>query len=144
MRRTRAFTLVEVLTALVVIGVLAAIAIPTWRTHLLRVRRADARDSLVALQAAQDRYFGRHARYASGAQLSAPDGLGLAATSKQGLYSIVLDTSADELAYTATARPIARAGQDADDRCAVFSIDHVGQMRAVDSAGADRSQDCWK
>jgi type IV pilus assembly protein PilE len=134
----------EVLTALVVIAVLAAIAIPVWRNHLLRVRRAEARDALIELQVAQDRYFGRHARYATAAQLAAPDGLALKATSAQGLYSISLDTSADGLGFVATAKTVARAGQEADSRCAAFSIDHVGQMRAVDSSGTDRSADCWR
>jgi type IV pilus assembly protein PilE len=141
----RGFTLTEVLTALVVIAVLAAVAIPTWRTHLLRVRRAEARDALTALQAAQDRWFGRHARYATAIQLTpgAPDGLGLAATTAHGLYSISLETTADGLGYVATARAIADAGQESDDRCAVFTIDHVAQMSAADSSGADRSADCW-
>jgi type IV pilus assembly protein PilE len=141
----RGFTVTEVLTALVVIAVLAAIAVPTWRTHLLRVRRAEARDALMALQAAQDRWFGQHARYATGAQLTAraPDGLGLPATTAHGLYAITLDTSADGLGYLATARAVPAAGQDADDRCATFTIDHVAQMSATDSSGTDRSADCW-
>jgi type IV pilus assembly protein PilE len=141
----RGFTAIEILTALVVIAVLAAIAIPMWRTHLLRVRRADARDALTRLQAAQDRYFGRHARYASAAQLtaSAPDGLALSATSAHELYTITLDTTSDGLGFLATARAIPRAGQDGDERCAVFTIDHVGQMSATDASGKDRSADCW-
>ena len=144
-RGTRGFTVTEVLTALVVIAVLAAIAIPTWRTHLLRVRRAEARDALTALQAAQDRFFGRHARYATGAQLGErdPAGLGLAATSAHGLYAITLETMADGLGYRATARAVSRAGQDGDDRCTTFTIDHVGQMGAADASGTDRSADCW-
>jgi len=143
--RRRGFTAIEILTALVVIGVLAAISIPMWRTHLLRVRRAEARDALTSLQAAQDRYFGSHARYANAAQLAArePDGLGLAASSAHGLYAITLETSADGLGFLATARALPRAGQDGDERCAVFTIDHVGQMSAADASGTDRSADCW-
>jgi type IV pilus assembly protein PilE len=144
-RSSRGFTVTEILTALVVIAVLAAIAIPMWHTHLLRVRRAEARDALTSLQAAQDRYFGRNARYATAAQMTAPapGGLGLTAMTAQGLYAITLDTSADGLGFLATARAVARAGQEGDDRCAVFTIDHVGQMSAQDAAGADRSADCW-
>jgi len=144
-RSIRGFTVAEVLTALVVITVLAAIAIPMWRTHLLRVRRAEARDALTSLQAAQDRWFGRHARYASAAELTAraPGGLELATTTIHGLYAITLETAADGLGYLATARAVASAGQDSDDRCAVFTIDHVGLMSATDSSGADRSADCW-
>jgi type IV pilus assembly protein PilE len=144
MPRSRGFTLMEILIALVVIAILAAIAIPVWHNHLLRVRRAEARDALIELQAAQDRYFGRHARYATAAQLATPEGLALKATSAQGLYSIILDTSADGLGFLATARPVTRSGQEADTRCAEFSIDHVGQMHALDSNGTDRSADCWR
>lgn len=140
----RGFTLLEILTVLVVIAVIAAIAIPVWRTHLLRVRRADARTALLNIQAAQDRFFGRNARYATGAQLTTNDGLGLKATTTEGLYTITLDTTADGLGFRATARPVASAGQESDDRCAEFSIDHVGAMRALDAAGVDRSQDCWR
>jgi type IV pilus assembly protein PilE len=141
----RGFTITEVLTALVVIAVLSAIAIPMWHTHLLRVRRAEARDALLALQAAQDRYFGRHARYATAAQLTlrSPDGLDLAATTPHGLYALTLATAPDGLGYVATARALENAGQAADERCATFSIDQVAQLSALDSAGTDRSADCW-
>ena len=44
----RGFTLAEILTALVVVAVLTAIAIPMWRAHLVRVHRAEARDAFVA------------------------------------------------------------------------------------------------
>jgi prepilin-type N-terminal cleavage/methylation domain-containing protein len=67
----RGFTVAEILTALVVVAVLTAIAIPMWRAHVLRVHRAEARDALIALQSAQDGYFGRNARYATAAQLTA-------------------------------------------------------------------------
>lgn len=142
MRSPRGFTLPEILTALVVVAVLTAIAIPMWRAHVLRVNRAEARDMLIALQAAQDRHFGRHARYATRLDTGA-DGLGLAAMTARGHYQITLATNSDGLGYLATARAAARDGQDSDSRCVELSIDHVGQMRAVDSAGKDQSADCW-
>ena len=62
------FTLTELLTAVVVLAVIAAIALPMWRTHQLRLRRDDAAAALRAVQAAQDEYFGKHARYADEAR----------------------------------------------------------------------------
>jgi type IV pilus assembly protein PilE len=145
-RSDSGFTLLEVLTAIVVVGVLAAIAIPSWRTHLLRARRGDATAALIELQRAQDAFFGRRARYADSTRLTAPvpDGLGLAAVSAGGFYRIEMATSADGLNYNATARVVATAGQSDDTRCVALSIDHVGQRRAVDSEGNDRTPDCWK
>ncbi len=140
------FTLVEILTALVVVAVLAAIALPMWRNHQLRVQRADAVASLIAVQTQQDSYFGRNARYADGAQIATPSpgGLGLANRSKQGFYTIEVRSNADGLGYLATARAAPAQGQTEDGRCAEFTLDHNGRRRALDSAGNDRSADCWR
>jgi type IV pilus assembly protein PilE len=145
-RSQTGFTLSEVLTAMVVIAVLAAIAVPMWRTHLLRARRGDAGGALIAVQSAQDQFFGRHARYADGAQLTAkpPSGLGLKETSEHGFYRLDVRTSEDGLSYIARARVLPQAGQADDARCVELSIDHVGQRRAVDAEGVDRSGDCWR
>lgn len=145
-RRVRGFTLAEVLTAIVVVIVLGAIAIPTWRNHLLRVRRAEAISALVAVQTAQDKFFGRNARYAGAAALTSPPpaGLGLKPTSEHGHFQIELSTSADALRYTAGARSQPQSGKAEDTRCAQMSIDHLGTRRATDVAGGDRSGECWR
>lgn len=142
----RGFTLVEVITVLVALAVLAAIAIPLWRNHLLRVRRADAMVTLNAIQAEQDRFFGRDARYADAGALARkpPEGLGLGPKSAQGYYDIELSTDADGLAYRAIARAVPRTGQSEDLRCVVMSIDQSGIRRAEDAGGMDRSADCWR
>lgn len=142
----RGFTLSEVLTAIVVVVIVTAIAIPMWRNHQLRVRRSDAIAMLTVLQAEQDRYFGQHARYADAAALvrQPPDGLGLKSRTANGFYDIELRTPDDNLAYSAIARPIAREGDADDTRCVQFSIDHLGIRRAVDFTGRDRTGDCWR
>jgi type IV pilus assembly protein PilE len=144
LRRARGFTLVEVITALVVVAVLMAVAVPMWRVHLLRVRRADAITALIAVQNAEDKYFGRNARYAAGAQFTTaePEGLGLRSRSDHGYYDLEVQSS-DGLAFTGTARANDESGQSADTRCAQLSIDQNGIRRAVDSTGKDRSADCW-
>jgi type IV pilus assembly protein PilE len=144
--RTRGFTVAEILTVLIVIAVLVALAVPMWRSHQLRVQRADGRSALIAAQTAQDRFFGTHARYASGAEVAAPApaGAGLATASANGFYRIEISTSADGLAYVATARASGKRGQADDSRCVEMSLDEVGRRRAIDSAGADRSADCWR
>src|SRR6187401_2868756 len=72
---TGKFTVKEALTAIVVLVVIAAVALPMWRTHQLKIRREDAANALRAVQVAQDDFFALHARYANEAQLrlAAPD-----------------------------------------------------------------------
>jgi prepilin-type N-terminal cleavage/methylation domain-containing protein len=142
---SQGFTLIEIVTTLVVATVLGAIAVVMWRSHALRERRDDGVRALLAVQTAQDAYFGEHARYASAPQLSAPlpTGPGLHPKSRLGYYAITVRNSADNLGYSATARAIPRAGETEDLRCVELRIDQNGRRSAVDSKGEDRSADCW-
>ncbi|HEX6397595.1 MAG TPA: type IV pilin protein [Steroidobacteraceae bacterium] len=135
---TRGITLAELLTVLVVMAVLAAVAVPMWRVHMLRVRREDGIAALIAVQAAQDRYFGRNARYATLEQL------GLEAQSGRGFYDLELRDSDDGLSYLARIRATHASGQDDDSRCVEFTLDQNNRRRAVDRAGNDTSADCWR
>jgi Tfp pilus assembly protein PilE len=133
------------MTALVAVTVLAAIITVSWRSEALRERRGDAVQALLALQAAEDQYFGQHARYASESQLTVapPAGLGINTKSRLGHYAITVRNSADNLGYWATARAIPRDGGTADPRCVEMRIDQNGRRFALDSKGEDRSADCW-
>jgi Tfp pilus assembly protein PilE len=140
------FTLSEILTAIVVLVVIGAIAVPMWQTHELRVRRQDAIDALRAVQTAQDNYFGKHARYADESQLrlSSPQALTEKATSPRGYYRITVSKSADDLSYSAAAHTLPLMGETVDARCVELRIDQNGRRFAVDDAGEDRSADCWR
>jgi type IV pilus assembly protein PilE len=139
-------TITETLTALVVAAVIAAIAVPMWRTHQLRVRRQEAMDALRAVQSAQDEYFGKHARYANETELraSAPRALSSNGMSARGYYRLTLHKSNDQLTYSAVARVVPLEGETADTRCVELRIDQNGRRFAADAEGADRSADCWR
>jgi Tfp pilus assembly protein PilE len=144
-RRLSGFTVTEMLTALVGVVVLAAVAIPLWRVHELRQRRDDGINALLAVQAAQDRFFGQHARYAKGAELADPPprGLGVAAQSRHAFYTVTVRESEDGLGYTAIARARPLEGENPDTRCVELRIDQNGRRFAVDAEAVDRSADCW-
>jgi type IV pilus assembly protein PilE len=72
----RGFTLVELLVCVVVAGLLATIALPSWRGLVMRTYRSDAAAALYALAAAQERFRLVHGRYAALAAPAPPVGLG--------------------------------------------------------------------
>jgi type IV pilus assembly protein PilE len=138
----RGMTLLELLVVLVVVGVLGSLALPAYRGHLLRTHRVEATGTLLALAAAQEKFYLQHDRYATHAELSSapPDGLGIAATSGDGRYALTIDT-ADAAGFTATAQ--ATGTQAADTACAAFRIDAAGERSATDGAGRAAPR-CWQ
>jgi len=59
----RGFTLVELAVVVVIIGVPAAFAVPTFISSVERLRVAEAFNYLSAVQAAQERYHARRGTY---------------------------------------------------------------------------------
>jgi type IV pilus assembly protein PilE len=54
MRCGKGLTLIELLIVIIIVGVLAAVAIPMYTNYMLRARRADAKTALEQLRAAQE------------------------------------------------------------------------------------------
>ena len=136
MRRQAGLTLIEILTLVVALVVIVAVAIPLWRTHELREQRKRAITVLRDVQSAQDRYFGEHAQYADAAHL----GVALEAPR----YAFEVRLSGDRLGYVAAAiASKGKIGGTADARCTRLSIDQHGRRSASDAAGEDSTSDCW-
>jgi type IV pilus assembly protein PilE len=136
------FTLLEMLITLAVIGILSALAYPSYRDHVLRARRSEAFGTLSAVAQAQDRWRAKHTEYAS----SLAD-LGIDATSKPGRYYLIEiqpHESLNHTHFTAIAR--ATGTQRADTRCALLRLGQHGKQQirtASDHLGNDTSQHCW-
>ena len=65
--RQKGFTLVELAVVIVIIGILAAFAVPRFRDAVERSKAGEAFNYLAAVRSAQERYHGRQGTYADAA-----------------------------------------------------------------------------
>jgi type IV pilus assembly protein PilE len=139
------FSLLEMMVALAVAGILFFVALPGYQHAVVKAARAAARATLLEVMARQEQYFINNKRYA-------PDlgALGLPATyfiDKQGdtvgeqraSYRISLELTEGEYGG-ARAVPLNR--QAVDSACMTFSLSRRG-VRAVSGSLSGNPAECW-
>lgn len=100
MRRIRGFTLIELMIALSVIAVLAAIALPIYNEQVRKSRRSEATTGLNQLALLQERWRANNPTYGTAAQIGSA-----AVTSTFYAFAVTANTATS---YTMTATPQAR------------------------------------
>lgn len=129
----RGFTLIELMIAVAVVGLLLALAYPSYLEQMRKSRRADAFNALQTVQQAQERWRANRPAFATNTQLTAAPnpavpadaGLGLQNRSGAGYYDIaVLFSSATGYVITATGRE--DGSQRADGACRRLAVSMRG------------------
>lgn len=143
--RTAGFSLMELLIVVTIAGILAAIAYPSYMSHVRKSRRAEATIALESLAQAQERFYAQFRTYT--AVVVAPDpcagaacGLGQADNSTENdYYALSADGNATTYSVTATA-----TGPQLDDTiCRTLTINNAGTKSATNASGGDSSDTCW-
>ncbi|ANH70306.1 hypothetical protein ABE85_05990 [Mitsuaria sp. 7] len=136
--KRRGFSLIELLTVLAIVAVLATLTLPGFRDQVVKGRRAEARDALQAIQLAQERFRSRNPRYADRLEdIEQP------ATTTSGLYRLRI-VQADATRYRVEAT--AQGSQTADAKCRVLTLRlEVGSVTTTgfDAQGVEQSNACW-
>jgi type IV pilus assembly protein PilE len=140
------FSLVELMTALTIVSILAGIALPSYRQQIRQSRRTQARLALLVLAAREERFMATHNAYTA-----APADLGYSGRFPQdvgdGYYQISVCVAAAAPCgnnnatignvFLVQATPV--GSQSADTQCTAFTLDNTGVLSATGTASAT----CW-
>lgn len=127
LRRSRGFTLIEVLIAVAIVGILAAVAIPSYQKHVVTSNRSAAQAHLMDIAQAQQQFMVDNRAYAATlAELN-----GMTTPDKVSKYfTITIDvTSGPPPTFTATATPKAGTSQVSD---VTLTINQAGNKTPAD------------
>lgn len=134
--RSAGFTLIELMIGVAVIGILAAIAYPSYSAFVRKSNRTDATRTMMQDAQALQRCYSQAYTYVG--CVAAPAGT---TNSPGGFYSITITiTSPTIYSISGTTRP---GPQAADTLCKTFVISSTGQQTAQNSGGADNTKTCW-
>jgi type IV pilus assembly protein PilE len=120
-RYENGFTLIELMITVAIIGILSAIAYPSYMQYVLRANRADAKAILMESSQFMERYFTTNNTYVGANVLSAVAPKGASDSSKK--YDISFVDTPTASAYTLQAEP---AGSQESDTCGTLTLSNTG------------------
>jgi type IV pilus assembly protein PilE len=133
-RGQRGFTVLELLIAVVILGVLVALAFPSYKDQIRKSRRSDAIAGIAAVQQAQERHRANSSKYGD---LAVPAGANtlanVQATTANGHYLMTM-VSNNEVGYEVHAT--AQGAQADDTNCKVIGAQLRGGALRYGSGAA--------
>lgn len=133
-RYANGFTLIELIVVVAMVGILAAVAYPSYMGSVTRARRADATTTLLQDAQILERCYSQSFSYTTTCLSGG--------TSPAGYYTISVQyaAAAPFNTYTLTATPVSGGAQSGDAACTTFTLDNRGVQGSTGTGGSK----CWQ
>lgn len=133
MKNIQGFTMIELMIVVAIMGIISAIAYPSYQDSVRKANRADAMDTMLETAQRLERCY---TAYGSYDHASCPVQPGATINSTHQHYEV--DVTSTPSTYILTASPVSDQ-QLEDDKCTTFVLNQSGQKTAT---GSDATH-CW-
>lgn len=127
-------TLIELIVVILIVGLLVGIAVPSYRSYMIRANRTDGKTALMSTAGALERCFTRFNSYRAdkGCPVTLP------ITLPEGTYRIEAPVEPEDTTFVLDAVPLGK--QESDTGCGTLSLNSANKK---DASGARGPQECW-
>lgn len=130
------FTLIELMIALAIVGILTAIALPAYQESVRKSQRTEAKGALLDLANRMEKYYTENNTYAT-ATLALVNAN--ATTTPNAYYNISISAQ-NANSYSLLATPAAGKPSAKDTKCINYTLDSAGTRG---NTGTGSVSDCW-
>jgi type IV pilus assembly protein PilE len=142
MNRQRGMTLIELMVVVMIIGILTAISVPSYKSYVRKSRRADAKVALTNIAQQFERCYTRYNSYTN-----AGCAVVLPFNTPRNTYTIAADpvptpAGVNDQTFAIKATPL--GDQVQDTACLALTLNQAG-VKGISVAGATTAQiaNCW-
>jgi type IV pilus assembly protein PilE len=132
--RTQGLTLIELLVVVVIVGILAGVAYPSYRRQVIKSNRTEAKVELMQITGRLEKCYTRAHTYAG---CLADEEY----TTASGNYGIAVQVAAGGQTYLLSAQP--QGGQSEDTTCGTLTLDETGLKKERGTDTVDPAKKCW-
>lgn len=114
--------MLELMIVVAIIGILAAIAFPSYQNQMTESRREDAHVALLRMASEQEKFYLQNNEYADTGDEASVGGT----ATEHGWYTIAI-TNGDASSFSLTATATETGAQAGDAGCTALTINQAGQ-----------------
>lgn len=135
------FTLIELMITVAIVGILAAIAYPSYQSHVVKSWRANASACLLELANRMERRFTGSRAYNDPGDVPSSECATEPGMQDRYEFGFHDDPDLSATAFSLKATPI---GAQGDDPCNILTINHWGQKGVVGAGSGWDVDRCWR